>query len=228
MKNLKKLILFLIAAAVAGAILGLISFGIVKLANRNDYPADIPLIDDTGKESGCYVSELFAYDGVAINENGMTRVENAAAVNIVNNSSLDIRYAEIKVQTGDGEYVFLAVSWLAGSKMTVLTQELDILPEDFVFVSAEITGLDFFDSKPSLHEDKLKLSFTDGVLTAENLTDTELRDISVYFKTREEDDSLGGATFKVKIRRLAPLDKTEVDTEMEDSKELEAVFVTLD
>lgn len=194
-----------------------------------DYPAVLAEAEKTGimLEEGLYLTALHPYSGVYPEDGSGKTVENVAAADLVNLSAVSYRYLEFTVSAGDTVYTFFVSTLPVGGRLTVA--EKNAAPYEALSEPvAAVTSVAAFDSPPSVYPGLVKLSYGDETVRAENLTDHMLQNVSVYYKTVNENGYLGGLTYRVQLGDLGPgAVKTSAAAHL-GLRNAKIVFVTLD
>ena len=68
--------------------------------------------------------------------------------------------------------------------------------------SGKVTLEALFSEEPEIKSDKLQISFTDGFINAKNISDDELENVYIYYKSIDENGFFGGITYRVGIDRI--------------------------
>ena len=68
--------------------------------------------------------------------------------------------------------------------------------------SASIGALAAFTETPSVHLETLSISYTDGFINVENLTDTPLSNVYIYYKNLDDTGYFGGITYRAAVEEL--------------------------
>ena len=150
---------------------------------------------------GLFVAEVFSYSGPYVEDGGNEACEGICAVRLFNASPVHYRYLRFAVQTGGGEYTFVATTLFSGAKMTVLCE--DKLPfTDGEIISSRILNEVPFEQAPSVHTESLLITYTDGFINVKNLTEAPLADVYVYYKNTDDYGYLGGITYRTSFGEI--------------------------
>ena len=144
---------------------------------------------------GVKVVELFSYSGAYVEDGSNEKVKDIAAVKIINTSADAYQLLDFELETAAGAYSFRVTTLFPGARLTAL----DLNRKKFE--GSRITGgkavLNVkFDSLPSVRTDILEISYTDGFINARNISDKDLNDVYVYYKTMDDFGYFGGITYR--------------------------------
>ena len=150
---------------------------------------------------GIYIAEVFSYTGPYVEDGSNEPCRNVCAVRLSNPAGQNCRYLRFTLKTQGGEYAFTATTLLTGTEMTVLCDSKYEYTDSGI-VSCEILQYAPFTETPSIMPDKLKLTYTDGFINVQNLTDAEMKNVYVYYKNTDEAGFLGGITYRTPVETL--------------------------
>lgn len=166
-------------------------------AERTEEPGlQFPYELDGGK---LIISSLFQYTGLNP-DCGDEEGEDIAALEIVNQSGEFCKTAEIQVIMQNGtELTFKATDIPAGKKVWAFEESNQSIAQDDA--SESIEGGAVFEEE-SLMEDQIDFNVDDINITIENLTDTDLTNVSIGCHCLFEDAYFGGHTYSYPIELL--------------------------
>ena len=144
---------------------------------------------------GLYITEVFSYTGVYVEDGSNDPCENICAVRIENDTAEHYQYLEFEVETAGGVFEFAASTLFSGARMTVLSKNKDAYTGADVR-SVKLLALAPFTKTPTVHTDTLQITFTDGIINVKNLTDSLLMNVYVYFKETDDFGYFGGITYR--------------------------------
>ena len=152
---------------------------------------------------GVFISELFSYSGVYVEDGGGDACEGICAVRLTNVSDVSYQYLRFALKTTGGDCMFSATTLLPGADMTVLCEEKTPFSDGNI-LSAELLNAAVFASPPSVHDDVLRVTYTDGFISVKNLSDATLSNLYVYYKDTDDAGYLGGITYRASFGSLEP------------------------
>ena len=176
-------------------------------------------------KEGVYVLELFSFSGQFVEDGSNEDVKKIAAVRIVNTSDVAFQLLDFTLKTEGGKFKFRATTLLPGTRMTVLNSERKQFDGEKI-ESGKITLEAPFTEAPSIRSDKLKISFTDGFINAQNISDEKLENIYIYYKSTDDYGFFGGITYRVHIEEIEAGNIVQARTKNIRSDSSQIVFVT--
>lgn len=144
---------------------------------------------------GLYITEVFSYTGVYVEDGSNDPCENICAVRLENGTAEHYQYLEFEVETAGGVFEFAASTLFSGARMTVLSKNKDAYTGADVR-SVKLLALAPFTKTPTVHTDTLQITFADGAINVKNLTEKTLSNVYVYFKNTDGSVYLGGITYR--------------------------------
>ena len=218
---MKKIILTVAAAMLTGVLLSFVLSGVQRFISEKNNTVQSD--ESIALQTGCIVKSLFAYSD---ENNGF---DNVAAIKLENNSDVDYRCIEIKVETDNGEYLFLASVLPAHKNITVLEENGAVLEENPEFRTAEIAAFEVFEETPSLMEDKFSVEIKDGSVEIKNISGEDInKNINIYIKATDDFGYFGGMTYKLSVGTLKADETKTIDIDMPVGENPQAVFIAFD
>lgn len=222
---MKKTLKVILSAILTGVLSALLVFECTVFIKKDETVPEPSSVSSELSVDGCYVTSLFAYTGEYPEDGSFESVENIAAVKVKNNSSVDIEQAEIRVTTDAGKYTFLAVSWMAGSEMTLLDENRTPLEADFRFKEAQIVSVSAFESKPTLLPELISVSTSGGIVRVKNVSEKNIEgNVKIYLKLSEANGYFGGTSFFVRFNGIPAGEEAVLDTGILSEHKLVPVF----
>ena len=159
---------------------------------------DTKLITD-----GVYISDIFGYSGLYMEDGSNTACTNVCAVLLRNDSDQHYQYVKFELETAGGTYTFAATTLFSGAQMTVLCEN------GAAFTGAEVLSMRViavapFTETPTVHTDTLEISYTDGFINVKNISGKTLTNVYIYYKNTDANGYLGGITYRASFGDLAP------------------------
>lgn len=158
------------------------------------------------------VTDIGKYAGIFMEDGSDEVVSNTLMLILRNDNILDLQLARIELRYADFTAEFEVTNLPAGESVVLLEKNRHAyVEEEPYYMGAE--NVVFFQEEMGLHEDTLKLSGTRGSITVENLSDSTLGEIYVYYKNSAVDLLYGGITYRARVDAgLAPGEATTVMT----------------
>lgn len=150
--------------------------------------------------SGLKLTKLSEVTGNFPEDGSDEFVESMLSATFLNEGDKTIQYASVKVTVGEETYSF-AFSTLPGKKtVRVFEANKKNLTGTPGTVSAEIETIAYFQEEPSIYENDLEITITDGVICVKNISDKDIdKEISVFYKTASGDTFIGGITYRLRV-----------------------------
>ena len=151
---------------------------------------------------GLYVLDVGSYTGIYMEDGSDEVVSGLLMLVVKNDSEEDIQYAEITMEIGD-ETAFFTLSTLPGGDSVVLLEKNRMAYDktvDYESILPMASNVAYFAEDLSLHEDKLELNTSDGVINVTNISGEDITgDIVIYYKNAAQDLYYGGITYRVTV-----------------------------
>ena len=144
---------------------------------------------------GLYLTELFPYSGVFVEDGSNAPCEDIAAVTLINNSDVSYQYLKFDLTTAKGVFSFTASTLPGGEQMTVLNERQAAFA-DAEILSHELITVIPFENMPSVHSDLFQITGTERILNVKNISDRPLRQVYVYYKNCDRNGFFGGITYR--------------------------------
>lgn len=164
---------------------------------KDDYRSDLG--------SGIVIQAVSEYSGAFVEDGSDRDVKNVWALTVTNTSDQDIQYLRIKGTDGDNSAYFDITTLTAGSTVKVLessSAEYPAWEKDCVY---SIENLALFNQDRSLYPELFTVSTQDGWIKVENKgTENITNDVYVYYKNVEDNEFLGGITYRLKFEGGIP------------------------
>ena len=129
--------------------------------------------------------------------------EKVLSATIVNEGTKMLQYAVVEVYISGEKFTFDISSIPVGEKVMAFENNKKSAPEKIEKISCKTNNVVFFDDAPSKLEDKLSISFSDGMISIKNLTDEDIKgSISIYYKNKLDDAYYGGITYRINLSEI--------------------------
>lgn len=167
----------------------------------------IPVDDNSQSDflgKGLYIEETGQYIGLYMEDGTDEEIMDVLMIVLKNENELPLQYAHIELEYPDFTAEFDATNIPSGETVVLLEKNRHVYPDE-KFLNATLENVVFFSEQMNLHEDKVKITGTDGAINVENLTDETLGEIYIYYKNASSDLLYGGITYRGKVEAgLAP------------------------
>lgn len=177
---------------------------VVAPGSQKDNQANIPTVPAVEEKEPEITCDKFAiYTGTFVEDGRDEQVENVAAVLITNQTDHFLELADVTC-TIDGEPAYFLVTGLpAGRSAWVMEAGRRSVTDESDFVVVDIVTS--FKEGVISQTDKLSLTASGNLLTAENKSGSKLEDVFVYYRTLHTDGNFfGGITYRVDFGTLEP------------------------
>lgn len=168
--------------------------------------------------SGVIASETLKILSVG-SDNGIL---SAAARNI---SGEDIEYGILQVKVGS-EYLSFTFSGLPAGADIVLFEDNDTAyDESEAYTDWRVDSLIYYDTQLQLYPEIVEIIGGEGYVNIKNLTESDISNLQIYYKTVKDGVYYGGTTYRVTVDTLetgTTLEKTAVHF----TSDSEVIFVT--
>ena len=127
-------------------------------------------------------------------------VERMLSATFFNEGEETIQYASVQVTVGEETYSFALSTLPAGKSVRVFEAEKKGLTESSGAISAELESFAYFQEEPSVHDDELAITVSDGTISVRNISGADIeKEISVFYKTVSGDTFIGGITYRLRV-----------------------------
>ncbi len=167
-------------------------------------------IEDTSLE----VISIGSYTGPYV-ENGATEeVEDVLAIVVKNTSDKVVSYSSITVEYAEGTACSFSPTNIPSNQSALVFTNMETVPYKDVTSFVRTDSMEVLaDSLPML-EDKVGIDFKDGKFIVTNLTNENLGDVYIRYKTISDGNAyLGGITYSVVVSNVEPYETYKVDAE---------------
>ena len=127
-------------------------------------------------------------------------VEKMLSATFINEGEHTIQYASVQVRIGEETFSFAFSTLPAGKRIRVFEADKKSISETAGDVAAEAEYIAYFQEEPSLHEEELEFTVSDGVITVKNISETDIdKEIYVFYKSVSGDTYMGGITYRLRV-----------------------------
>ena len=155
-------------------------------------------------------------------------VERMLSATFFNDGEETIQYASVQVTVGEETYSFVLSTLPAGKSVRVFEADKKGLAESSGTISASLESFAYFQEEPSVHEDELAITVSDGTISVRNISGADIeKEISVFYKTVSGDTFIGGITYRLRVPAgLAAGDEYKGSAVHASEKASQVMFVT--
>lgn len=159
------------------------------------FPCKIP-------EYGLTIQKMAAYNGMFVEDGTNATTENVAMLLVENSGEYPVEYTQICVAYGDEQLIFDISALPVGEKLVVQEKTGKPMPK------SNATGANaMVVQRADMQMSESQVRVTDNgnnTLTIENLTDSVIPTVRVFYKYYMEDEGIfvGGIAFTVRVTRL--------------------------
>ena len=166
-----------------------------------DYEQQVELSEETiALGSGLILTKLSEVTGNFPEDGKDEFTESMLSATFFNDGDRTIQYASVKVTVGGQQYSFILSTLPAGKTVRVFEADKKEWEEASGTVSAEIESFAYFQEEPSVYEDELEITVSDGFINVKNISGTDInKEISVFYKTVSGDTFVGGITYRFRV-----------------------------
>ena len=177
---------------------------------------------------GLTVIGMGSYTGPFYEDAGDEQVSEILAVTVKNNSDKYLEYIEFELTIG-GKSCEFSLSTLPSGQSAVVLEKNRCAYTDATAEGASVSACAFFETQPDMHEDIAALTFADGIINAENISDSDIAgDVRVYYKNKVGGVYYGGITYRVRIEGGIPAGEIrQVPASHFSTNSSEVMFVTI-
>lgn len=127
-------------------------------------------------------------------------VEKMLSAAFINEAEKTIQYASIQVMIGEETFSFALSTLPPGKSIRVFEADKKSMSETSEEISAEAEYIAYFQEEPSIHEEELEFTVSDGVITVKNISESDIdKEISVFYKNVSGDTYMGGITYRLRV-----------------------------
>lgn len=149
---------------------------------------------------GLEITAVGAYTGAYVEDGSNEVVSGVMMITVVNSGEESIQYAEIYLETADGEAKFSLTTLLPGESAVLLEQNRAVHRDGVAVSGARTENVALFSEAPSLCEDKLEIGVLDGAVNVTNISGEAIEgDVVIYYKNYSEGLYYGGITYRIRI-----------------------------
>lgn len=150
---------------------------------------------------GIKIQSVFGYTGLFTEDGSDIKRSNTLCVKLYNSTDKTLQYMLLNAVASDGTAVsFKATTLPPHQSMRVLEQSGKTYADGMTLSSFSSDEYLFFEEEPDAMTEEFSFSATDGVLTVQNISDGDaVGDITIYYKTVDEDGLMGGITYRAVI-----------------------------
>ena len=198
------------------------------IASDASVPETEPLLESIDLGSGLKLTKLSEVTGNFPEDGSDEFVESMLAATFLNEGERTIQYASVKVTAGEETYSFVFSTLPEGKRVRVFEANKKNLAGTPSTVSAEIETLAYFQEEPSIYENDLDITISDGVICVKNISEKDIeKEISVFYKTVSGDTFIGGITYRLRVPAgLASGEVYQGNAMHADEKMSKVLFVT--
>lgn len=150
--------------------------------------------------SGLKLIELSETTGNFPEDGSDEFVDKMLSAMFINEGETTIQYASVQVRVGEENFSFAFSTLPAGKRIRVFEADKKSISETAGDVAAEAEYIAYFQEEPSLHEEELEFTVSDGVITVKNISETDIdKEISVFYKSVSGDTYMGGITYRLRV-----------------------------
>lgn len=167
----------------------------------SETPADA--FSEVGLGENLFLVNASGYTGSFMEDGTDLAVSDVFALTIENRSAVMVQYVQISVTLGEETYLFDLTSLPAGASALVLEKTAATLPDDLSQAQYAVAQRADFSQTPSLYPELFQIYASDGTVTIENISETDINgEIYVYYKTCVDGLYMGGITYRTGIQGL--------------------------
>ena len=158
--------------------------------------------DDIGRTAflgnNLYITDIGNYNGAYMEDGSDEYVSEVMMVVLKNEGESDLQLARISLEYSDFTAEFEVTNLPAGQRVVLLEKNRNKYVSG-TYLSAKAENVVFFQSPMSLKEDQVKLTGENGSILVENLTDSALGEVYIYYKNSAVDLFYGGITYRARV-----------------------------
>lgn len=159
-----------------------------------------PLQEPIDLGSGLILTKLSEVTGNFPEDGKDEFVESMLSATFFNEGEQTIQYASVRVTIGEEIFTFTLTTLPAGKSVRVFEADKKELAEASGTISAALESFAYFQEEPSVHEDELEITVSDGAISVKNISGKDInKEISVFYKTVSGDTFIGGITYRLRV-----------------------------
>ena len=159
-----------------------------------------------------YITDIGNYNGAYMEDGSDEYVSEVMMIVLKNDSENALQLARISLEYSDFTAEFEATNLPAGESVVLLEKNRNKYVSG-TYLNAKADNVVFFQTPMSLKEDQVKLTGQNGSILVENLTDSPLGEVYIYYKNSATDLYYGGITYRAKLEAgLKPGEEQSVAT----------------
>lgn len=150
--------------------------------------------------SGLKLTKLSEVTGNFPEDGSDEYVESMLSATFLNEGDKAIQYASVKVTVGEETYSFEFSTLPEEKTVRVFEANKKNLTGVPSAILAEIETIAYFQEEPSIYENDLEITISDGVICVKNISEKDInKEISVFYKTVSGDTFIGGITYRFRV-----------------------------
>ncbi len=197
-RKIKKIVFYSVIALLIALVVGLsVKFGI-DIYKELTKPVRVYKEETIMIGEGLTIEKTGTYSGVYTEDGTDDEVEGIMFIVMKNNSSRDLQYADIKVTSGDKEFLFTASNIPSGSSVMLL--EKNRQKSEKKITSTETENVVFFDKNMDIKKSLFRIQQLDGAINLINISGKDItEDVYLYYKNGGDGFYYGGITYLAKV-----------------------------
>ena len=148
--------------------------------------------------SDLYITDMGSYTGIYMEDGVDDFVSDIQMIVVKNKSQKDLQLAQINVIYEETTAVFEVTNLPAGQSVVLLDKNR-LAFTDKAHKALDVSNMAFFSDSMGLRQDQVRITEDSGNLTVENLTDTVINEVLVYYKNSASDIYYGGITYRTRL-----------------------------
>lgn len=152
------------------------------------------------------VLSLEGYDGLFVERGGFDQVTGVVAIKVRNDSKEMVDYAKLTFKVNEYELAQFEIKALPAGE-TAVAMEITAKPfnaaDKYVLVQDEASTFAAYGTA-DMQSSKVQITTEGGNITVKNLTDTELKKVTVYYKYFIDGIYYGGIAFRGSFESIKP------------------------
>lgn len=151
-------------------------------------------------DNNLIITAVSSYSGVYVEDGTDESVKDILMISVRNDGNEVLQYAEVCFIYGEEIANFSFSTLQPGKTVKVLEKNRLKFNKEKILKEGKLTQVVFFQEPLSYQENLFRITAMDGVFNIENISGKDLTGwIAVYYKTKEEDEYLGGITYRAVI-----------------------------
>lgn len=191
-----------IIAAVIFAAVAVMTYATIRNSQRHNvlFPDVDAESEGTDLGDGIFITGVGRYNGAYMEDGSNDIVTDVLMITVENRSDRTLRYGEIVLSGRKGAATFTVTTLPPKGKAVLLEKTRMEYRSADSFAEKTLNNRVFFDTEPTVCDDKIKLGVLDGKLNVTNLTDARLDgDITIYYKNYRDGYYYGGITYRATV-----------------------------